>query len=54
MLENEPAADAAVFAGLQDQTNNHYWGEVFKAGLVSTILSVGSEADISGGNGIVR
>lgn len=53
VLENEPAADAAGFAGLQDQTDNH-WGEVFKAALVSTLLSVGSEADISGGNGIAQ
>ncbi|WP_308720784.1 TrbI/VirB10 family protein [Komagataeibacter xylinus] len=53
VLENEPAADAAGFAGLQDQTDNH-WGEVFKAALVSTMLSVGSEADISGGNGIAQ
>ncbi|MBB2198732.1 TrbI/VirB10 family protein [Gluconacetobacter sp. 1c LMG 22058] len=53
VLENEPAADAAGFAGLQDQTDNH-WGEVFKAALVSTVLSVGSEADISGSNGIAQ
>ncbi|MBB2173773.1 TrbI/VirB10 family protein [Gluconacetobacter asukensis] len=53
VLENEPAADTAGFAGLQDQTDNH-WGEVFKAALVSTVLSVGSEADISGGNGIAQ
>lgn len=53
VLENEPAADAAGFAGLQDRTDNH-WGEVFKAALVSTLLSVGSEADISGGNGIAQ
>ncbi|MFT8365048.1 MAG: TrbI/VirB10 family protein [Gluconobacter cerinus] len=53
VLENEPAADAAGFSGLQDQTDNH-WGEVFKAALVSTVLSVGSEADISGGNGIAQ
>ncbi|MBB2206486.1 TrbI/VirB10 family protein [Gluconacetobacter takamatsuzukensis] len=53
VLENEPAADAAGYAGLQDQTDNH-WGDVFKAALVSTVLSVGSEADISGGNGIAQ
>ncbi|ACI50787.1 conjugation TrbI family protein [Gluconacetobacter diazotrophicus PA1 5] len=53
VLENEPAADAAGFAGLQDQTDNH-WGEVFKAALVSTVLSVGSEADIGGSNGIAQ
>ncbi|MEN3176895.1 TrbI/VirB10 family protein [Gluconobacter sp. OJA] len=53
VLENEPAADTAGYAGLQDQTDNH-WGEVFKAALVSTILSVGSAADISGGNGIAQ
>lgn len=53
VLENEPAADAAGLAGLQDQTDNH-WGEVFKAALVSTVLSVGSEANISGSNGIAQ
>ncbi|MCQ9157295.1 TrbI/VirB10 family protein, partial [Acidomonas methanolica] len=53
VLENEPAADAAGFAGLQDQTDNH-WGEVFRAALVSTVLSVGSEADIGGSNGIAQ
>ncbi|MGY8606040.1 TrbI/VirB10 family protein [Gluconobacter cerinus] len=53
VLENEPAADAAGFAGLQDQTDNH-WGDVFKAALVSTVLSVGSEADIGGSNGIAQ
>ncbi|MFT8932585.1 MAG: TrbI/VirB10 family protein [Acetobacter syzygii] len=53
VLENEPAADAAGFAGLQDQTDNH-WGEVFRAALVSTMLSVGSEADIGGSNGIAQ
>ncbi|EFG84697.1 TrbI/VirB10 family protein [Novacetimonas hansenii] len=53
VLENEPAADAAGYAGLQDQTDNH-WGEVFKAALVSTMLSVGSEADIGGSNGIAQ
>jgi len=53
VLENEPAADAAGFAGLQDQTDNH-WGEVFKAAFVSTMLSVGSEADIGGSNGIAQ
>ncbi len=53
VLENEPAADAAGFAGLQDQTDNH-WGEVFKAALVSTVLSVGSVANISGSNGIAQ
>jgi type IV secretion system protein VirB10 len=53
VLEKEPAADMAGFSGLQDRTDNH-WGEVFKAALVSTVLSVGSEADISGGNGIAQ
>ena len=53
VLENEPAADTAGYAGLQAQTANH-WGEVFQAALVSTILSVGSAADISGGNGIAQ
>lgn len=43
VLERQPGADAAGFAGLEDEVDNH-WGQVLKAALVSTLLSVGSQA----------
>jgi len=43
VLERQPGADAAGFAGVEDEVDNH-WGQVFKAALVSTLLSVGSQA----------
>lgn len=45
-LEREPAADAGGYAGLEDKVDNH-WGQIFKAALVSTVLSIGSEAGTS-------
>jgi type IV secretion system protein VirB10 len=46
VLERQPGADAEGYAGLQDRVDNH-WGALFKAALLSTILSVGSEAGTS-------
>jgi type IV secretion system protein TrbI len=43
VLERQPAADAAGYAGLEDEVDNH-WGMLFKAAILSTLLSVGSEA----------
>lgn len=43
MLERQPGTDAAGYAGLQDGVNNH-WGTLFKAAILSTLLSVGAEA----------
>jgi type IV secretion system protein TrbI len=48
VLENLPGADAIGQAGLSDQVDRH-WGELFKAALVTTMLSVGSEAGTSFG-----
>ncbi|GBQ20203.1 conjugal transfer protein TrbI [Gluconacetobacter sacchari DSM 12717] len=48
VLENLPGADAIGHAGLSDQIDRH-WGELFKAALVTTMLSVGSEAGTSFG-----
>jgi type IV secretory pathway VirB10-like protein len=42
VLERQPGADAAGYAGLEDQVDNH-WGELFKAAALSTFLAVGSE-----------
>ena len=53
-LERLPGADPAGFAGLQDRVDSH-WGQLFKAALLSTILSVGSEAGTSNDeNGLVQ
>ena len=42
VLEREPGADAAGYAGLEDEVDNH-WGALFNAALLSTLLGVGSE-----------
>lgn len=46
-LERQPGADAQGFSGLQDKVEEH-WGALFKGALLSTLLSVGSEAGTSG------
>ena len=46
VLERQPGTDPEGYAGLEDQVDNH-WGALFKAALLSTILSVGSEAGTS-------
>ena len=46
VLERQPGADPEGYAGLEDQVDNH-WGSLFKAALLSTILSVGSQAGTS-------
>lgn len=47
VLERQPGADAEGYAGLEDGVDYH-WGELFKAAVLSTILSVGAEAGSSG------
>ncbi|CAH0351778.1 TrbI/VirB10 family protein [Sphingobium sp. CECT 9361] len=42
VLERQPGADAAGFAGLQDRVNQH-WGNLLKAAAISTLLGVGTE-----------
>jgi len=49
VLERQPGADAEGYAGLQDQVDNH-WGMLFKAAMLSTLLSVGAEAGAGTGN----
>ena len=46
VLEREPGTDPQGFSGLTDGVDQH-WGELFKAALLSTLLSVGSEAGTS-------
>ena len=42
VLERQPGADTAGYAGLEDEVDNH-WGALFKAAMLSTLLGVGSE-----------
>ncbi len=46
VLERQPGTDTQGYAGLEDQVDNH-WGMLFKAAILSTILSVGAEAGTS-------
>jgi type IV secretory pathway VirB10-like protein len=46
VLERQPGADPEGYAGLEDEVDNH-WDMLFKAAVLSTILSVGSEAGTS-------
>jgi type IV secretion system protein TrbI len=43
VLEREPGADPEGYAGLEDQVDNH-WGMLFEGAVLSTLLSIGSEA----------
>jgi type IV secretion system protein VirB10 len=47
VLERQAGADSEGYAGLEDGVDC-YWGELFKAAALSTILSVGAEAGSSG------
>jgi type IV secretion system protein VirB10 len=50
VLERQVGADAAGYAGLEDGVDNH-WGSLFRAALLSTLLSVGSELGSTTGTG---
>lgn len=47
VLERQAGADASGYAGLEDEVDNH-WGELFRAALLSTVLSVGTQLGSSG------
>ena len=40
---DEPGGDPEGYAGVEDQVDNH-WGMIFEAAVLSTLLSIGSEA----------
>jgi type IV secretory pathway VirB10-like protein len=46
VLERQPGADTEGYAGLEDEVDNH-WDVLFKAAILSTLLSVGSEVGTS-------
>ena len=45
ILERQPGSDSEGYAGLEDQVDSH-WGMLFKAAILSTLLSVGANAGI--------
>jgi len=46
VLERQPGTDIEGYADLEDEVDNH-WGTLFEAVILSTVLSVGSEAGTS-------
>ncbi|MBV9565099.1 MAG: TrbI/VirB10 family protein [Bradyrhizobium sp.] len=48
VLERQPGADPAGYAGLEDEVDNR-WRQLIGAALLSTLLSVGSEVNAGGG-----
>lgn len=53
VLERQPGADAAGFAGLQDGVNYH-WGNMAQAALISTLLGVGEELGAGSDDNLTR
>lgn len=47
VLERQPGADTAGYAGLEDEIDNH-WRKLFKAAALSTLLGVGTELGSTG------
>lgn len=45
VLERQPGADAAGYAGLEDRVDNH-WGNILRAAGLSTLLAVGAELSL--------
>ena len=46
VLDRQPGADPEGYAGLHDRVDSH-WGQLFRAAVLSTLLSVGSEVGTS-------
>jgi type IV secretion system protein TrbI len=53
VLERQPGADGAGFAGLQDGVNQH-WGNLLRAAAISTLLGVGVELGADSEDDLVR
>jgi type IV secretion system protein VirB10 len=53
VLERQPGADAAGFAGLQDRVDQH-WGNMLKAAAISTLLGVGVELGADSDDDLTR
>lgn len=53
VLEHQPGADRAGYAGLEDDVDYH-WGNLAKAAAISTLLGVASELVLNSNNSIVQ
>jgi type IV secretory pathway VirB10-like protein len=53
VLERQPGADAAGYAGLQDRVDEH-WGNMLKAAAISTLLDVGAEMATNNNDPLVQ
>jgi type IV secretion system protein TrbI len=53
LLDRQPGADGAGFAGLQDGVNYH-WGSLAKAAMISTVLGVGTELGSGSNDALTR
>jgi len=52
VLERQPGADTQGFAGLEDETDNH-WGRLIMAAALSTVLGVGAELGTTSGDSAI-
>ncbi|POF33946.1 TrbI/VirB10 family protein [Roseibium marinum] len=53
VLERQPGADQAGYAGLEDGVNNH-WGQLFMAAGLATVLNIGVELGADDDDDIAR
>ncbi|MBU0557531.1 MAG: conjugal transfer protein TraI [Alphaproteobacteria bacterium] len=53
VLDRQPGADGAGFAGLQDRVDQH-WGNLLRAAAISTLLGVGTELAADDDGDLVR
>jgi type IV secretion system protein TrbI len=53
VLEHQPGADSAGYAGLEDDVDYH-WGNLVKAAAISTLLGIASELVLNSNNSVVQ
>jgi type IV secretion system protein TrbI len=53
VLEHQPGADSAGYAGLEDEVDYH-WDNLVKAAAISTLLGIGSELVLNSNNAVVQ
>ncbi|WP_316192507.1 MULTISPECIES: TrbI/VirB10 family protein [unclassified Bradyrhizobium] len=53
VLEHQPGADSAGYAGLEDDVDYH-WGNLLKAAAISTVLGISSELVLNSNNAVVE
>ena len=53
VLEHQPGADSAGYAGLEDEVDYH-WGNLVKAAAISTLLGIGSELVLNSNNAVLQ